>query len=66
MEDQRKEFKKLARKKKNFYDEDLNKIPVCIEPDEPFYGWHLDEYQLEFVLQIYLSKVEDLIRQFTV
>ena len=39
----------MARKKKNFYDEDLNKIPVCIEPDEPFYGWHLDEYQLEFV-----------------
>lgn len=39
----------MAKKKKNFYDEDLNKIPACIEPDEPFYGWHLDEYQLNFV-----------------
>ena len=39
----------MAKKKKNFYEEDLNSIPSCINSDEPFYGWHLDEYQLGFV-----------------
>lgn len=39
----------MAKKKKNFYEEDLNSIPSYINSDEPFYGWHLDEYQLGFV-----------------
>ena len=39
----------MAKRKKNFYDEDINKIPSQITEDDPFFGWHLDEYQLNFV-----------------
>lgn len=39
----------MAKKKKNFYEDDVIKIPSYIEEDEPFYGWQLDKYQLDFV-----------------
>lgn len=39
----------MAKKKKSIYDEDVTKIPARINENEPFYGWHLDKYQLDYV-----------------